>query len=123
MKLITCIDDEEYSHLLESQFGAEGAELQIIECASLDEVLPFLQGSSLEDQLVIIDAFSGAMELVQKFPDRSIILTSPKYDRALESRAYEIGAVGYFPRIQDADVVAYVIEQLRQISFGSTKVH
>ena len=123
MKLITCIDDAEYSELLESQFGADGSELEIIECESLAEVLPFLQNSQAENQLVIVDAFSGAIELLQKFPDRSIILTSPKYDRALESKAYEIGAVGYFPRIQDADVVAYVIEQLRQISFSSTRVH
>ncbi len=123
MKILAFFDDVEYAHLLESCLGQEDATVEMVCFDSIEELEQVLSSGNEELSLLIVDAYSGGLEVVSRHPQRSILLTSPKYDRELELYATSVGAAGYFPRIQDSDVVSYIIEQMKQMTFISSAIH
>jgi hypothetical protein len=123
MKILAFFDDIEYAHLLESCLGQEDASVEMVCFDSVEALEQVLSSGDEELSLLIVDAYSGGLDVMNRHPHRSVLLTSPKYDRELELYATSIGAAGYFPRIQDSDVVSYIIEQMKQMSFVSSIVH
>jgi DNA-binding NarL/FixJ family response regulator len=106
---------------VEAAFGRA----EIVESASLDEVIEHLEGLGAADLVLLdlrmpgVDGFGGLLRLRSEFPETPVVVISGLEDKWLVDEALALGAVGFIPKSTPRHEI---VAALHKVAAGQTYV-